>query len=315
MHKIGFWSFLLLFSSLTHAYDYQVKPGVFGTINSVGSDTMAGLISGWSQEFKRIYPHVKIQIQASGSATAPPALTEGMANIGPMSRELKISEIDYFARRHGYPPTVIAVAMDAIVLFVSPDNPINGLHQKEIDSIYSATRYCGGANPVTNWNQAREAPDSYKNRIRLFGRNAASGTYGLFKQVALCNGDFRADVNELPSSASIVQTVANNPEALGYAAYGYVNSSVKLVPISSGTGDELVEVSPINISNGNYPFSRTLYLIANIHPSHPLDNLTKEFLLFIMSRQGQSLVANEGYVGISERLIQRQLRKIVVSDL
>nr|MCS5578055.1 substrate-binding domain-containing protein [Alteromonas macleodii] len=88
---------------------YERKPGVAGKISSVGSDTLANLMTFWSQEFKTLYPQVGFQIQASGSSTAPPALIEGTATIGPMSRELKPSEIRDFTRTHGYPPTVLKV--------------------------------------------------------------------------------------------------------------------------------------------------------------------------------------------------------------
>ena len=87
-----------------------------------------------------MYPQVKFQIQASGSSTAPPALTEGTATIGPMSREMKPSEIRDFVREHGYPPTVLKVAMDAIAIFVERRNPVEGLTLEQVDAIFSATR-------------------------------------------------------------------------------------------------------------------------------------------------------------------------------
>lgn len=132
---------------------YQRYPGVSGSITSVGSDTLANLISLWSQEFKAIYPHLKIQIQASGSSTAPPALTEGTANIGPMSRELKNSEIAAFRRKYGYPPTMLLVAVDAIAIFVERRNPLIGLTLQQVDAIFSATRFCGAPSNIEHWRQ------------------------------------------------------------------------------------------------------------------------------------------------------------------
>ena len=132
---------------------YERKPGVAGKITSVGSDTLANLMTFWSQEFRELYPQVKFQIQASGSSTAPPALTEGTATLGPMSRELKPSERRDFIRAHGYPPLVLRVAMDAIAIFVERRNSLEGLTLQQVDAIFSATQFCGAPAPVTHWHQ------------------------------------------------------------------------------------------------------------------------------------------------------------------
>lgn len=115
---ILFWSGFVVAGSEQATVEYQRYPGVDGSLTSVGSDTLANLLVLWSQQFKTYYPHVKIQIQASGSSTAPPALTEGTATIGPMSRGLKSSEVAAFQRRYGYEPTMLLVAVDAIAIFV-----------------------------------------------------------------------------------------------------------------------------------------------------------------------------------------------------
>ncbi|HEY0635597.1 MAG TPA: substrate-binding domain-containing protein, partial [Gammaproteobacteria bacterium] len=102
---------------------YKKASGVSGNLSSVGSDTLANLMTLWAEEFKRLYPNVNIQIQAAGSSTAPPALTEGTSNIGPMSRAMKDNEIQAFEQKYGYKPTVIPVAIDALAVYVHKDNP------------------------------------------------------------------------------------------------------------------------------------------------------------------------------------------------
>nr|NKX70462.1 phosphate ABC transporter substrate-binding protein [Alteromonadaceae bacterium A_SAG7] len=201
-------------SALTASSAYQVpayerKPGVAGKISSVGSDTLANLMTFWSQEFKTLYPQVGFQIQASGSSTAPPALIEGTATIGPMSRELKPSEIRDFTRTHGYPPTVLKVAMDAIAIFVDRRNPLPGMTLEQVDAVFSETQFCGSNTAITNWSQLGVDDIGYRSPIRLYGRNSVSGTYGLFKVMALCDGDFKNTVNEQPGSASVVLSVAS----------------------------------------------------------------------------------------------------------
>lgn len=292
------------------APEYERKPGVAGKITSVGSDTLANLMTLWSQEFKHLYPDVKFQIQASGSSTAPPALTEGTATIGPMSRELKPSEIQAFIRAHGYPPTVIQVALDAIAIFVERRNPLPGLTLSEVDAIFSATRFCGGEESISHWSQL--GVDNYGQGapIRLFSRNSVSGTYGLFKIMALCDGDFTKTVNEQPGSASVVLSVASSKGGMGYAAYGYKTAGVRALPL----GENAAQFIPLNVETvreQQYPFTRFLYLVINKSPDEPLPTLVREFLTFVLSDTGQKLVARDGYFPIKEALLLRQRRQLL----
>lgn len=308
----GLLAFLVLYSAIAKAElpEYENKAGVAGSITSVGSDTLANLMTLWSQEFKLLYPDVKFQIQASGSSTAPPALTEGTATIGPMSRNLKTSERDAFIQAHGYPPTVIKVALDAIAIFVERRNALPGLTLQQVDSIFSATRFCGGKQSITLWSQLGVEHYDQSVPIRLFSRNSVSGTYGLFKIMALCDGDFTKNINEQPGSASVVLSVASSKGGMGYAAYGYKTAGVKALPI----GEDLKSLVPLNtrtVRDQSYPFTRFLYLVVNKAPTEPLPRLVNEFLAFILSREGQSLVVRDGYFAIQESLLLQQRKQIL----
>ena len=112
--------------------NYEKVSGVSGNMNSIGSDTLNNLMTLWSEGFNRIYPNVKVQIEGKGSSTAPPALIEGTAQLGPMSRAMKSEEIDEFEKRFGYKPTPIKVAIDALAVFVHKDNPVSGLSLSQV---------------------------------------------------------------------------------------------------------------------------------------------------------------------------------------
>ena len=131
---------------------YKSVSGVSGTLNSVGSDTLNNLMANWSEAFKKIYPNVKIEVEGKGSSTAPPALIEGVSQLGPMSREMKSTEVDKFVSKFGYKPTQVRVSIDALAVFVHKDNPIKGLSLQQIDSIFSKTYNFGGKN-ITTWGQ------------------------------------------------------------------------------------------------------------------------------------------------------------------
>jgi phosphate transport system substrate-binding protein len=290
--------------------DYEKTSGVSGNLSSVGSDTLANLMTLWAEEFKRVYPNVNVQIQAAGSSTAPPALTEGTANLGPMSRMMKDNEVQAFEQRNGYKPTPVAVAIDALAVFVHKDNPVEGLTLQQTDAIFSSTRTCGGAEDIVNWGQLG-LPGAWVSRgIQLYGRNSVSGTYGYFKQHALCKGDFKNSVNEQPGSASVVQSVSSSLNGIGYSGIGYTTSSVRAIPLASEPGKAFVDATPENAINGSYPLSRFLYVYVNKEPGKELDPITREFMAMVLSRSGQEVVVKDGYVPLPAKVAARELKKL-----
>lgn len=285
--------------------DYQITSGVSGNLSSVGSDTLANLMTLWAEEFKRAYPNVNIQIQAAGSSTAPPALTESTANLGPMSRKMKDKEVGAFEARHGYKPTAIPVAIDALAVYVHKDNPIAGMSIADVDAVFSSTRKCGADADISRWGELG-LPGAWQQRdIQLFGRNSVSGTYGYFKSKGLCKGDFKNTVNEQPGSASVVQSVSTSINGVGYSGIGYKTSSVRAVPLSKKPGGEPVEATPENAVKGAYPLSRFLYVYVNKAPNTPLSPLEREFVKLVYSKQGQQVVVKDGYIPLPAKVVSR----------
>jgi phosphate transport system substrate-binding protein len=289
---------------------YAKTSGVSGNLSSVGSDTLANLMTLWAEEFKRIYPNVNVQIQAAGSSTAPPALAEGTSNLGPMSRLMKDNEVESFEKRNGYKPTPIAVAIDALAVFVHKDNPITGLTVQQVDAIFSSTRTCGGPQDLQSWGQLGLTGGWASRPIQLYGRNSVSGTYGYFKEHALCQGDFRNTVNEQPGSASVVQSVSSSLNGIGYSGIGYTTSSVRAVPLTNSPGKPFVDATPENAINGSYPLARFLYVYINKEPGKEITPITREFLAMVLSRRGQEVVVKDGYIPLPAKVAARELAKI-----
>lgn len=274
--------------------DYAVTSGVSGNLNSVGSDTLNNLMTFWSEGFKAKYPNVNIQVEGKGSGTAPVALTSGAAQVGPMSREMKSSEVAGFAGKFGHKPTKIAVAIDALAVFVHKDNPVKGLSLSQVDGIFSSTRKRGGQD-VSTWGDAKLTGAFAGKTISAFGRNSASGTYGFFKDNALKNGDYKSSIKEQPGSSSVVQGVAADLGAIGYSGIGYKTSGVKALALAVEDGSPFVEANYANCLNGSYPLARYLYVYVNKAPSKDMDKLTSEFITFILSKQGQEITIKDGY--------------------
>ena len=290
--------------------EYKAVSGISGNLSSVGSDTLANLMTLWAESFKRAYPNVNIQIQAAGSSTAPPALTEATSNFGPMSRKMKSKEIAAFEDRYGYKPTAIPVAIDALAVYVNKDNPIKGMTIPEVDAVFSSTRKCGGSKNITKWGDLGLS-GAWKNRdIQIYGRNSVSGTYGYFKKKGLCKGDFKNNVNEQPGSASVVQSVSSSINGIGYSGIGYKTSGVRAVPLTKKSDGKFIEATPDNAVSGKYPLSRFLYVYVNKHPNKPLAPLEKEFLKLILSKQGQEVVIKDGYIPLPAKVVEKYLKSL-----
>ena len=304
---------LLTWSAVTPAAQ-QLQPytrtsGVSGSLSAIGSDTLANMMTLWAEEFQRLYPNVSFQIQAAGSSSAPIALTEGTTDFGPMSRAMKLGEIQAFENRHGYKPTRIPVAIDALAVFVHKDNPLRYLTLAQLDAIFSVTRKCGIRQGIRNWQQLGLEGSWSRRSIQLFGRNSVSGTYGYFKQKALCKGDFLKQVNEQPGSASVVQSISSSLNSIGYSAIGYKTSGVKALAIGREKG-QYVEATVQNAIAGDYPLSRYLYLYLNKHPQQALKPAEQEFLRLVLSRQGQQIVQQEGYIPLPAAISQQALTSL-----
>ena len=290
--------------------DYQKASGVSGNLSSVGSDTLANLMTLWAEEFKREYPNVNIQIQAAGSSTAPPALTESTSNLGPMSRKMKSKEIASFEKKFGYKPTAIPVAIDALAVYVHKDNPVKGMTIADVDAIFSSTRKCGGKQNVSKWGDLGMSGAWADRTVQIYGRNSVSGTYGYFKKKALCKGDYKNNVNEQPGSASVVQSVSSSLNGIGYSGIGYKTSGVKAVPLTKKAGKPFVEATPENAVNKKYPLSRFLYVYVNKHPNKPLAPLEREFIKLVLSKVGQKVVVKDGYIPLPAKVAVKALAAI-----
>jgi phosphate transport system substrate-binding protein len=279
-------------------------------MSSIGSDTLNNVMTLWAETFNKFYPSARVQIEGKGSSTAPPALIAGTAQLGPMSREMKASEVDQFEKKYGYKPTAIRTSVDALAVFVNKDNPVKCLTLPQVDAIFSKSRRQGHREDVATWGQLGLTGEWASRPLSLYGRNSASGTYGFFKEHTLKNGDYKDSVKEQPGSAAVVQGVTVDRYAVGYSGIGYATAGVRAVPLADKDGGKCVEATADNAYAGTYPLSRFLYVYVNKKPNAPLDPLTREFLKLVLSREGQEVVVKDGYFPIPASVAKEELNKV-----
>ncbi|MCS7306319.1 MAG: phosphate ABC transporter substrate-binding protein [Thermoguttaceae bacterium] len=291
--------------------EYEKVPGVSGNLVGIGSDTLNIMMDMWLKEFQKIYPTVTGAYRGEGSSTAPPALIEGTAQLGPMSRAMKPEEIDKFEKKFGYKPTQIVVAIDCLAVYVHKDNPIQGLTLPQVDAIFSSTRKLGHPTDIRTWGEAGLTDPAWVNLpISLYGRNSVSGTYAFFKEHALGKGDFKDTVKEQPGSAGVIHGVANERAAIGYSGIGYRTADVRTVPLAKSANSPFVEPTFENALKGDYPLARSLYIYVNKKPNEPLPLLVAEFLKFVLSKQGQEIVVKDGFGPLPLKIVMRERQKL-----
>ena len=286
---------------------YEKTEGVSGNLNSIGSDTLNNLMTFWAEGFRKQYPNVNIQIEGKGSSTAPPALIEGTAQIGPMSREMKKSEIEAFEAKYGYKPLAIGVALDSLAVYVNKDNPLEQLSLTQVDAIFSKTRKSGATEEISTWGQVALTGEWAGKPMSLYGHNSASGTYGYFKENALAKGDFKDTVKEQPGSASVVLSITEDKAGIGYSGIGYKTSGVKALALAKKDGETAYAPTYENVLEGKYPLGRMLYLYVGKQPNQPLPKMVEEFLKYALSKEGQEVVVKDGYLPLPAAIAEKQL--------
>jgi phosphate transport system substrate-binding protein len=293
---------------------YRPTPVAGAQIKSVGSDTLGELMRIWVDGFTKLNANVKIDVDSKGSSTAPAALLEGAAQIGPMSRPMRSEEYDPFEKKYGYHPTSAPVAVDALAIYVSKDNPIQCLTIEQLDQIFSKTHLYSGGRDARTWGDVGLSGDWAAKPISLFGRNGASGTHDVFVDEVLRHGEFKDALKEQPGSAEVVKMVAGDKYAIGYSGIGYLTSDVRAVPLASTPADKCYDTSPESAYSGHYPLARYLYIYLNKAPTKPVDPAVLEFIKYILSRDGQMGTIKGGFYPITNTSRSKGLSALGLSS-
>jgi phosphate transport system substrate-binding protein len=266
-------------------------PGVSvlrGSIEMKGSDTMVNLGQHWAATFMDRHPEVEVAVAGGGSGTGIAALINGTTDIAQASRAMKGEEKEA-ARARGVDPYELVMGSDAIVVAVHPRNPIDRLSVDQLSDIFTGR--------VRNWSEVggTDAP------ILLLSRERNSGTHVFFLEQVLRKGDregkqeYAAEARMMPATQAIVDEVAVGENAIGYLGMGYFDAGrVKAVAVAETAAGPYVEPTAETAASGEYPISRPLFWYTNGAPQ----GVAKAFLDFALGDEGQSIVMDEGFVGI-----------------
>ena len=288
---------------------YAPLVGLTGNITSIGESTTTNLVARVAAEFRRIYPDVTLEITSSLTSIGPSALLDGRADIVPMSRELTPEEIQSFTAKYGYPPTEIKVAADALAIYVEKKNPVSGLTLGQLDGIFSGTQ-CRGGSSIEMWGQGGLTGEWANRPITLYGYGPEDGARQVFRQQALDGGELRLSLRVEGGGSSIVQGVAANPGAIGFASIFFACKGVRVVPLAGADGRFYAPTTE-NVRSHQYPLSRFLYIYVNKPPRRPFGGPAAEFLRFLLSREGQQIVAEGGNIPLDAATVNEGRRGLV----
>jgi len=287
---------------------YESVAGLSGNIISIGESTTTNLVARIATEFRRMYPDVAIQVTSSPMSIGPAALLDGRADLVPMSRPLNPEDIQNFTKKYGYPPTEIKVAADALAIYVEKGNPVTGLTLGQLDGIFSRTQRRGDSS-IETWGQAGLTEEWADRRITLYGYGPEDGAHQAFQQQVLNGGAFRLSMLVEGGGSSIVQGVAADPAAIGFASVFFASKRVRIVQLAGADG-RFYAPTEENVRSNKYPLSRFLYVYVNKPPRQPLGGPAREFLLFLLSREGQQIVADGGNIPLDAATVTQGRRTL-----
>jgi phosphate transport system substrate-binding protein len=232
-----------------------------------------------------------------------------------MSRPMSAEESEAFEKKYGYKASAFAVAVDALAVYVNKDNPIKCLTMEQVDRIFSARRLGSGGHSIDSWGDAGLTGDWASQPIKIYGRNDISGTYEFFREHVLYNGEFKPEVKQQPGSEAVVANVAKDKFAIGYSGIGYKTDGVRAVPLAVSVGRECHDTSAESTYSGKYPVARFLYVYFNKKPNEPIDPLRREFIKYILSRDGQTETEKSGFYPITNEVRESELKRLGLSNL
>ena len=291
----------LLFSiSMTVNADKTGKPAepVAGHLSFTGSVALSNLMTYWTQAFSERNPLITVTVADPGGTAGIDALINDTADLALTSTPLDREQSEAFAARFGYSPHVIPVAMDAVAVYVNDANPLTSITIPNLDAVFSSTYRCGETQPIQTWEGLSVIGNLAQQRITVYGLTVDTGANSLFREAALCGGDFLKDFQALAGPDSVESAIITDSAGIGFSSSTMRSAGIHMLAIAPHKNTTAVAPLPDAIRSGHYPMSRTLAIAINQPKNRPLSPALRAFIDFVLSPDGQRVVAKAGYVSL-----------------
>jgi phosphate transport system substrate-binding protein len=295
-------------------------------------DFIEGLTRAWETGFSKYQPGVTFENRLYGTASAIGALYAGVGDLALMGREIWPNEIAGFEEVFHYPPSgvdVVTGSFDvrnrgyAVVLFVHKDNPLSKLTFRQLDALYSAERRRGGK-PVRTWGDLGLGGAWRDQPVHLYGLPIARGFAEFLEdRVFLGSRKWNPALREFadqPGGTSLaddggqrmLNALAQDRYGIGYAGLVYHHPDVKALALAEDDAGPFVMPSRDTVLDHTYPLRRMITIFLNHPPGRPVDPKLREFLRYVLSREGQESVEREGqgYLPMLAPFAAAELKKL-----
>lgn len=297
-YLIMFFSLLSLAITANAVETNKSPVPVEGRLAVTGSVALSNLMTYWTQAFSERNPLIAITIADPGGTAGIAALINGIADVALTTTPISSEQNEAFEARFGYAPHVIPLAMDAVVVYVNDTNPLTSITLQDLDAVYSSTYQCGKSQPIHTWDALGVKGAMAQQPIKLYGLTVATGTSRLFREIALCGGDFIKDFQALAGPAAVVNTLIADDDGIGFSSSSMTSAGIHMLAIAPRKDALAIAPTPEAIRSGQYPISRTLGIAINQPKNQPLSPALRAFIDFVLSPDGQSVVAKAGYVSL-----------------
>lgn len=290
---------LLSFSiSVKAAETTEVPIPVEGRLVFTGSVALSNLMTYWIQAFSERNPMVKITIADPGGTAGIEALINGTADLALTGSAISHKQKTAFEDRFGYAPHVIPVAMDAVIVYVNDLNPLKTITLQHLDAVFSATYRCGEAQPIKIWAGLGVIDLLAQQRINKYGLTVGTEAASLFKETALCGGDFAQNFQALAGPEAVENALNSDVAGIGFSSSAMRSAGIHSLAIAPKNNAPAIAPTPDAIRSGQYPMSRTLGIAINRPIGKPLSPALRTFIHFVLSPEGQSIVTKAGYIAL-----------------
>ena len=290
-------------------------------------DFVGALMRAWEDGFRKYQPGVTFSTELSGNASAIGGLYTGAADIAFTGREIWAIEKDGYEQAMGYEPFAVSVANGsvanpnhdfALVIFVHRDNPLSKLSLAQLDAIFGADHKRGPQN-IRTWGELGLTGNWADKPIHPYGYGIDRDFSQFFEKAVFggsrkwnCNLHEISDDHGIDAGQGILNALAKDRYGMAISSLAYHNSMTKPVALVRVQGKESYMASADTIVMGQYPLARTPYMFVNRPPKQAIDPKVREFLLYILSRQGQqAVVTDKGYLPLSAEALKQERESIL----
>jgi len=289
---------------------YQPQAAVKGAFDLIGTDALTDLGDEWSAAFRKVHPESNLIFRSKLTTEAVKGFVEGSTLLIITAREFTPEESKAFQTKFGYLPMRIPVCLDANIVFVNKNNPISSISMDQLDAIYSKSRLGGAKSPALVWGDLGLRGEWAKLPIQAYTRAAGTSTRTSIAEKVLLNGEFRQGILDRDDGSALAEAVMTDPSGIAIGTMSSWYFANKVLPVIPYHGEDARMPTQDNVTTSKYPMPRLYYAYLNRTPGAPLPSTVNEVIHFLLTREGQSAVADAGLLPGPPEFIQIALKRL-----